>query len=757
VDNFPLIKPYGNYMFSPPIQTWLFDSDFQYNLDDDYGTAEGTGHLTGKVTLSAGALTVEGQITINGPLPSAIPEVYLVSTDGTDKELAKQSVDISRFSYWQTGPNTHSFTGQIPNVIQPINNGHYEVEALVTHKGAKYEFFINTASLINSHYLPLVAPPPRIPPVPSQPVNILPSDGAIDVDLTPTLVASPPLKDVPKELIPWEELDGHYVTRVESQWQVTTIPGDYSNPICNITIQGLVSRDWFPELPEVWTNVIWHGLDYGTTYYWRVRYKDFRGVWSPWSKETSFTTIPWVSESDFTEVLKSTVDKTKKYLDAILEEARKSAEEGDFFATQVKAKTVDFIVDLSFDAFGVLCSGVRDVGDVVDLWKVILSGGPETPWNHLIWLKYVYQDASLTAGNPSATAMDILRWAYTYYGAEIVGEAPEKLGVEILKAILKKILKSDRALQEMFIPSLEGLIQNLKNDLDNTLSEVLKQIRDLTPEEVEAYKKDIITRRLANTRLFSNLATSALPLHLIRENWDVPELKAKIIEFMVGNLLKALVGLAADGPGILIFTIGKMGWDAFENVAELTEAAKMVDLAISTLSGAFDIATRVFLNTVRGLENIKHRVVPEIAQGQIIKIDNVVIAEVKNWFGKWDLFVKEAYSNVTISNTGSAETIYELTAEYGKWGILGTSYTPLISQSSIKINAGETNTLRIYYYEKGHYGELPQKGTEITLTLLGITKTGTYYIETTKSTFGTTIINNANGQITFLRSSSKIP
>jgi parallel beta-helix repeat protein len=166
VDNFPLIKPYGNYMISPPIQTWLFDSDFQYNLDDDYGNVEGTGHLTGKVTLSAGALTVEGQITINGPLPSAIPEVYLVSTDGPDKELAKQSVDISRFSYWQIGPNTYSFTGQIPNVIQPINNGHYEVEAIITYKGAEYEFFINTASLINSHYFPLtlLAPPEDKPP-----------------------------------------------------------------------------------------------------------------------------------------------------------------------------------------------------------------------------------------------------------------------------------------------------------------------------------------------------------------------------------------------------------------------------------------------------------------------------------------------------------------------------------------------------------------------------------------------------------------
>jgi len=165
IDHYPLVNPWTQ---TPSIQTWLFDSNFQYNLDDNYGTAEGTGHLTGKATLSTGALTVEGQITINGPLPSAIPEVYLVATDGPDKELAKQSVDISRFSYWQIGPNTYNFTGQIPNVIQPINDGHYEVEAIITYKGAKYEFFINTASLIDSHYQPLMTPSLKFVVVPAE-------------------------------------------------------------------------------------------------------------------------------------------------------------------------------------------------------------------------------------------------------------------------------------------------------------------------------------------------------------------------------------------------------------------------------------------------------------------------------------------------------------------------------------------------------------------------------------------------------------
>jgi len=155
-DRYPLVNPWTP---APPIQEWLYDSDFQYNLDDSYGTVEGTGHLGGVATLSAGTLSIGGQITINGPLPSGVPEVYLIATDGQDKELAKQAVDLSGFSYWQTATNTYNFTGQIPNVIQPINNGHYEASALITYNTAKYEFFVNTASLINNHYLPLTTPP----------------------------------------------------------------------------------------------------------------------------------------------------------------------------------------------------------------------------------------------------------------------------------------------------------------------------------------------------------------------------------------------------------------------------------------------------------------------------------------------------------------------------------------------------------------------------------------------------------------------
>jgi parallel beta-helix repeat protein len=135
-----------------PIQKWSFDTDFQYNLDDDYGTVEGTGHSVGEVTLFAETLFVEGEVTIDGPLPTATPTIYLIATDGLKKESTSSEISFNLISYSQVATSTFLFSATIQNPILPINNGHYE---LYLEIGGK-PFFINTNSKINKNYLPLI-------------------------------------------------------------------------------------------------------------------------------------------------------------------------------------------------------------------------------------------------------------------------------------------------------------------------------------------------------------------------------------------------------------------------------------------------------------------------------------------------------------------------------------------------------------------------------------------------------------------------
>jgi putative nucleotidyltransferase with HDIG domain len=104
---------------------------------------------------------------------------------------------------------------------------------------------------------------------PAAPVNGSPSDSAAGVDVAPTLASSdfsdPDVGD----------------SQAAAQWQVTRIPGDYSNAVFD---SGTDSAD----MTEV--SIPSEILEYSTTYYWRVRYQDSNGNWSAWSEESSFVT-----------------------------------------------------------------------------------------------------------------------------------------------------------------------------------------------------------------------------------------------------------------------------------------------------------------------------------------------------------------------------------------------------------------------------------------------------------------------------------
>lgn len=101
---------------------------------------------------------------------------------------------------------------------------------------------------------------------PDRPVCLSPEDGAEDISTAPTLEASA-----------FEDPDAGDCLAA-SQWQMTVVSGDYRNPVFD-RVESL-------DASAIHTS----NLDRGRTYYWRVRYKDSRGMWSDWSEESSFST-----------------------------------------------------------------------------------------------------------------------------------------------------------------------------------------------------------------------------------------------------------------------------------------------------------------------------------------------------------------------------------------------------------------------------------------------------------------------------------
>ncbi len=117
-------------------------------------------------------------------------------------------------------------------------------------------------SLIN---LGKIEPSPR----PNRPANMKPTTNLNNVATNPTLSSSAFEHPNPAAV--------HYTTH----WQVTTEPGNYSEPV-------FASED-YTSLTAL--TVPSYYLEHDTSYYWRIRYRDDLGNWSDWSEETLFKTL----------------------------------------------------------------------------------------------------------------------------------------------------------------------------------------------------------------------------------------------------------------------------------------------------------------------------------------------------------------------------------------------------------------------------------------------------------------------------------
>jgi PKD repeat protein len=104
---------------------------------------------------------------------------------------------------------------------------------------------------------------------PDQPENVSPANGATEISPDQKLRAS-------------DYYDGEGDAHLASQWQVASTAGAYISPLFDSSIS--TSNKVEIAMPV--------GLvEYGKTYYWRVRYQDDTGWWSAWSEETSFTVV----------------------------------------------------------------------------------------------------------------------------------------------------------------------------------------------------------------------------------------------------------------------------------------------------------------------------------------------------------------------------------------------------------------------------------------------------------------------------------
>lgn len=447
---------------------------------------------------------------------------------------------------------------------------------------------------------------------------------------------------------------------------------------------------------------------------------------------------------------------TNARLNQLLAESLVIAEDGDYFAIAKQEDQIKLIADAIVDSAGVLAAGVDSVATAQDLIKMNFPGVAESGWGHIVSLRASYEPARdvfreallqpVTAANASRAAKEFVNGAHIYYAMDLLDAAAEdRLYDGLLKLGWLTGLQSDLALQNELYPANEGLVSIYVQNLGSTTFQTQDNIPFMLPDVQATYIEDLTRRSQANIVLATTLERRALPLHLARAARESAE-DAWIEMFLAKYLIKQLFYLWADGPGVLVAELGSWAFDLYRNNRRLQEDMRMMDLAIAGMSGALTSENRVYLNTVYGMDNIVAGIDPQIARGNINTITNESMGEYK-LFGRWWWCERSAHSDLEIENTSTYPAVYQVLADYGKTGFLGTSYEPLVSEGVRNISGGDTDILRVYY-KQDDAGVSPDADSAIEVKVLGSTDTGTYYVTNAGTTWEPTRVTAPTTQAT---------
>lgn len=276
----------------------------------------------------------------------------------------------------------------------------------------------------------------------------------------------------------------------------------------------------------------------------------------------------------------------------------------------------------------------------------------------------------------------------------------------------------------------DGYQSELLREQDELLAR-LSGIR-LTPDQIAAYRADMLAREQANEQIIAQLVrhrdllwNSYQKARADERNWR---------KYWGPLLLKwVVVGactLAWDGPGYYIASIGTSAvttiYDVIQDTRAIEHDQKMFHQSLRFLDGR--VSTSYMLvsqNTVGALNLIRAGDTPQIAGG------NVGVRAMKSYghyrFWPIDLWWAEEGSEIELSilNTRTFTTTYLTSAVYTHTTFWAGSVPLLPEGQALELGGNYSDTAVIPFRSK-EVGESPDKGSTVDLLVLGGTETGLY-------------------------------
>lgn len=430
------------------------------------------------------------------------------------------------------------------------------------------------------------------------------------------------------------------------------------------------------------------------------------------------------------------VDATGETIDDLLAEANAIAEDGDYFLQQEAKDKYKLIADFVIGVFSGSADALQNVEHATTLAKMNLP-----LYKHLqAWRNAnraahggALLDVPITDSNASIVIRDSLVGPVQFFFSEAIDEAIDESYWSGLAYGLTFSISVENAFRNNLYPQQVELVVGLKDQLQNDAQNTLDNITLLSVGEERAFTDDLIRRHQANLALADAAALQSQLLHIAQDARETRE-DRWWVRVITKVLLRTVVTLGLDGAAPLVFSAADLAYTTTENIINLQRDIQMIGVAIQGMIGTVFAEGRIGRNAEQGLANIRNGVPPKFPESNV-SVTNVSEGKY-GVFGQWCtsggpcFFQREAYSDLTVRNQSSYETLYQVLAVYEDHAILGEPSMIRIVEDVGTAAAGDQIVLRLYY-RGGPLGDgvAPSANSAINMDILGTTQTGTYYIQ----------------------------
>ena len=334
--------------------------------------------------------------------------------------------------------------------------------------------------------------------------------------------------------------------------------------------------------------------------------------------------------------------------------------------------------------------------------------------------------------NPQTLFNDTTRTGF-YYCA---GQAKVELTDDKVKEWLIKVLdptKNNNPIYNYFGECEVKLGGSYSTNLLSEGNKLLAELSslNLTPEQEEQYKEDILARQTANEQMATQIQNQRDLL------WDIYQKRkadeTNYIKYLVPLIVKFGVTEGAtyawDGPGYFVASQGFAYYDLLYNTMNnfhtLTQDKRMVDQSMRLITGQIPYGyAQISLNTVGGFNLIRSKKPPQIAKADI------------GWVGKsFDLYKTQvpyvgyyelrSELDITITNTSDYATTYVSNFTYFHTTLTTGQDTFSVDGQQLILGPNETGTA-VIKLNLGNDGLSPDVFSIGNLLILGVTDTGIY-------------------------------